>query len=161
LPEYITSGQTNFHPALSHIQADLARFSAPQRKHKGVFAMRTHLFRFVMSAAVLAGASAVQEAAANDGKSQLIQRGQASWYHHGKRTANGEAFRPDGMTAAHRSLPFGTRVRVVNERTGRSVVVRINDRGPFTGGRVIDLSRGSARALGVSGVSRVALHRLD
>jgi len=67
------------------------------------------------------------------------------------------------MTAAHRTLPFGTRVRVVHEGTGRSVVVRINDRGPFTRGRVIDLARGAASALGVtrSGVAFVSLHRLD
>lgn len=90
-----------------------------------------------------------------------FQRGAASWYQVGRRTASGEAFNPNGLTAAHRSLPFDTRVRVVNEAIGRSVVVRINDRGPFTRGRIIDLSRGSARALGVEGVSRVSLHRLD
>ena len=89
-----------------------------------------------------------------------IQRGHASWYQHGRRTANGEAFNPNGMTAAHRTLPFGTRVRVVNERTGRSVVVRINDRGPFIGGRVIDLARGAARQLGMGGVAMVTLQRL-
>jgi rare lipoprotein A len=67
------------------------------------------------------------------------------------------------MTAAHRSLPFGSRVRVVHEPTGRSVVVRINDRGPFTRGRVIDLARGPAHALGLtrSGTGYVSLHRLD
>src|SRR4051812_5824819 len=71
-----------------------------------------------------------------------IQSGGASWYgpgFHGKRTANGERFNTHALTAAHRSLPFGSRVQVTNERTGRSVVVRINDRGPFVGGRVIDL----------------------
>lgn len=90
-----------------------------------------------------------------------VGRGAASWYGSGHRTANGEAFNPNGMTAAHRSLPFGTRLRVVNERNGRSVVVRINDRGPFAGGRIIDLARGPARALGISGVSRVALYRAE
>jgi rare lipoprotein A len=95
-----------------------------------------------------------------------LQTGQASWYgpgFHGRRTASGERFNSADMTAAHRSLPFGTRVRVVHEDTGRSVVVRINDRGPFTGGRVIDLARGPAQALGLtsSGVARVALHQLD
>lgn len=94
---------------------------------------------------------------------RYIQRGPASWYQMGRRTANGEAFNPNAMTAAHRTLPFGTRVRVVHEGTGRSVVVRINDRGPFTRGRVIDLARGAASALGVtrSGVAFVSLHRLD
>lgn len=104
-----------------------------------------------------AGLSAVP-AAANPG---AIQTGGASWYGHGARTANGERFVPGGMTAAHRSLPFGTRVKVVHKGTGRSVVVRINDRGPFTRGRIIDLSRGSARALGMSGIAQVALYRLD
>ena len=65
------------------------------------------------------------------------------------------------MTAAHRSLPFGTRLRVVNDKTGRSVVVRINDRGPFIGGRIIDLSRGAARQLGMDGVATVSLYRLS
>ena len=86
--------------------------------------------------------------------------GQASWYGSGHRTANGERFNPNGMTAAHRTLPFGTMVRVENRTTGRSVVVRINDRGPFVHGRIIDLSRGSARALGMGGTSYVSLTRL-
>ncbi|MBF2007734.1 MAG: septal ring lytic transglycosylase RlpA family protein [Chlorogloeopsis fritschii C42_A2020_084] len=81
-------------------------------------------------------------------------RGIASFYGYdfaGNRTATGERFNPEGMTAAHRSLPFGTRVRVTNTRNGRSVVVRINDRGPFIRGRVIDLSTGAARVLGMIG----------
>ncbi len=86
--------------------------------------------------------------------------GTASWYGSGHRTANGERFNPNGLTAAHRSLPFGTMVRVTNEANGRTVVVRINDRGPFVGGRIIDLSRGSARAIGMSGTSRVHLARI-
>ena len=83
--------------------------------------------------------------------------GTASWYQHGARTANGERFNPDGMTAAHRSLPFGTRLKVTNVRNGRSVNVRVNDRGPFTGGRVLDVSRGAARQLGMisSGTAKV------
>ena len=89
------------------------------------------------------------------------QSGGASWYGSGHRTASGERFNPNGMTAAHRSLPFGTRVRVENQRTGRSVIVRINDRGPFVRGRIIDLSRGSARALGMAGTSYVSLHVID
>ncbi len=76
-----------------------------------------------------------------------------------ERAPHGErrAVQPNGLTAAHRSLPFGTRVRVTNRSNGRSVVVRINDRGPFVGGRVIDLARGSARAIGLGGVSYVSL----
>jgi rare lipoprotein A len=93
----------------------------------------------------------------------LAQSGGASWYgpgFQGRRTANGERFNTHALTAAHRSLPFGSRVRVTNTSNGRSVVVRINDRGPFVGGRVIDLSKASARAIGISGVAKVRLSRL-
>jgi rare lipoprotein A len=90
--------------------------------------------------------------------SAKAQSGPASHYSHaGKRTASGERANPGGMTAAHRSLPFGTRVKVTNRKNGRSVVVRINDRGPFVGGRVIDLSTAAARAIGFSGVAPVTL----
>ena len=90
-----------------------------------------------------------------------FQSGLASWYEHGERTASGEAFTPDALTAAHRTLPFGTRVKVVHSRNGRSVVVRINDRGPFVRGRVLDLSRGAARALGIVSVAAVSVHGVD
>lgn len=89
-----------------------------------------------------------------------LQAGLASWYgpgFHGRRTASGERFDQNALTAAHRSLPFGTKVRVIDEKTGRSIVVRINDRGPFAHGRIIDLSKGSAQALGMSGMSRVKI----
>jgi|SRR6185503_854073 len=76
----------------------------------------------------------------------------------GKRTASGERMNPAAMTAAHRSLPFGTRVRV--SHGARSVVVRINDRGPFVRGRCLDLSAGAARAIGLPGVGRVTLARM-
>ena len=92
------------------------------------------------------------------------QTGLATWYgpgFYGHKTASGERFTGTGLTAAHRSLPFGTRVRVVDEHTGRSVVVRINDRGPYRHGAIIDLSRASARALGVSGTARVTLVSLS
>jgi rare lipoprotein A len=89
--------------------------------------------------------------------------GQASWYgpgFHGRRTASGETFNQNDLTAAHPSLPFGTRVRVT--RNGRSVVVRINDRGPYTGGRIIDLSAAAASQIGLRslGVGNVCLTRL-
>ncbi len=76
----------------------------------------------------------------------------ATWYgneHAGNRTASGERFNPNGLTAAHRSLPFGTCLRVANPKTGRSVAVRVNDRGPFTKGVSLDLSHGAARAIGM------------
>lgn len=91
--------------------------------------------------------------------------GKASWYgprFHGRKTASGEIFNQHELTAAHRSLPFGTRVRVTNLKNGRSVVVRINDRGPYAKGRLIDLSRAAAKHLGMldSGVAQVRLERL-
>ena len=73
------------------------------------------------------------------------------------RTASGEHMNSGAMTAAHRTLPFGTRVAVLNNHTGRSVVVRINDRGPFVAGRVIDLSPAAAHAIGVNGLAPVSL----
>jgi rare lipoprotein A len=102
-------------------------------------------------------------ASAQAGVKQM--RGMASWYgpgFHGRQTANGERFNQNDLTAAHRSLPFGTKVRVTNMNNGRSVVVRINDRGPFVGGRAIDLSAAAARAIGLhrSGVSPVNLEVL-
>lgn len=83
--------------------------------------------------------------------------GMASYYGYRGRTANGERHNAGAMTAAHRTLPFGTRVRVTNTSNGRSVVVRINDRGPFVRGRVIDVSTAAADALGFRsrGVARV------
>jgi len=75
----------------------------------------------------------------------------------GRRTASGEKFNPSGMTAAHRTLPFGTRVRVTNSRNGRSIVVRINDRGPFVKGRAIDLSSGAALAIGMGSTGSVRM----
>jgi rare lipoprotein A len=89
-------------------------------------------------------------------------RGVASYYYSGHTTASGARYNPEGLSAAHRSLPFGTRVRIRHLGNGRSVDVRINDRGPFIGGRVIDLSRGAARVIGMigSGLARVSVEIL-
>lgn len=76
------------------------------------------------------------------------QCGQASWYALTSITASGERMNPAAMTAAHRTLPFGSRLRVTNVKNGKTVTVRINDRGPFIRGRVLDLSKGAARKLG-------------
>lgn len=97
---------------------------------------------------------------------QFLATGRASFYgfrFEGRPTANGESFDPQAMTAAHRTLPFGTHVRVTNVTNGRSVDVRINDRGPFTKGRIIDLSRGAAEKLGMirSGTAKVTLELLQ
>ncbi|GAB5505956.1 MAG: septal ring lytic transglycosylase RlpA family protein [Rhizobiaceae bacterium] len=99
--------------------------------------------RFPLAAATLAlalSAPAVAHA--------VPQCGSASWYALHSRTASGEMMNPAAMTAAHRSLPFGTKVQVTNARNGRTVVVRINDRGPFIKGRIIDLSKAAAHQLG-------------
>jgi rare lipoprotein A len=77
------------------------------------------------------------------------------------RTANGERSQPNGFTAAHRTLPFGTKVLVTNVRNGRSVIVRINDRGPFVRGRVIDVTPAAARVLGFSGLTPVRLQVME
>lgn len=94
------------------------------------------------------------------------QRGVASWYgpgFHGRRTANGERFDMHALTAAHRDLPFGARVKVRSLETGRSVVVRVNDRGPYAKGRLIDLSKGAAARIGLvkAGHGSVELTVLD
>ncbi len=93
------------------------------------------------------------------------QTGIASWYDcrqpgecsRKKITASGERFNPNAMTAAHKTLPLGSRVRVTCKRSGRSVTVRINDRGPFVRGRIIDLRRAAARQLGMGGLANVRM----
>ncbi len=81
----------------------------------------------------------------------------ATWYQSGHRTASGAAFNPNGHTAAHRSLPFGSRVTVTNPRNGQIVTVTINDRGPFTRGVALDLARRAARSIGMTGTQQVCM----
>jgi rare lipoprotein A len=93
------------------------------------------------------------------------QTGMGSYYgpkFHGKKTASGERFNQNGMTAAHRTLAFGSRLRVTNIANGKSVVVRVNDRGPFIRGRIVDVSTLAARQLGIvgRGVARVRIQKL-
>jgi rare lipoprotein A len=92
----------------------------------------------------------------------FTQTGQASWYgsEGGPLTATGERYNPQGMTAAHRTIAFGSKVRVTNLRSGRTAVVTINDRGPYSGGRIIDLSAAAAEAVGIKG-SGVGKVRID
>ena len=116
---------------------------------------------FIAGSALFSASVAQAEPAKTSSK--VVQSGPASWYgpgFHGRKTASGETFNTNAMTAAHRTLPFGTKVKVVNKKTGKSVVVRINDRGPYAHGRVIDLSKASAQALGISGVGSVTLAQL-
>jgi rare lipoprotein A len=99
------------------------------------------------------------------GNVNLTFQGMASWYGYdgsGSKTASGERYHPEGLTAAHRSLPLGTKIRVTNTRNGLSVIVRVNDRGPYIRGRIIDLSAGAARVLGMisSGVAPVSFEVL-
>ena len=120
--------------------------------------MRGRLFSTAVAAIIALGLTfGVADATA---KTVLV--GKASWYKMGKVTANGERYNPSGLTAAHRTLKFGTKVRVTNLRNGRKVVVRINDRGPFIRGRIIDLSLGAARKIGMThaGVAKVKVEVL-
>jgi len=90
---------------------------------------------------------------------ETASSGIASSYGEGSETASGEKFDANELTAAHRTLPFGTRVRITNHKNGRSVVVTINDRGPFVSGRIIDVTPAAARQLGMSGVAPVTIER--
>lgn len=112
---------------------------------------------------MLAMPAAAQEQPNEDGDEQTeMGNGMASYYGSelaGNRTASGERFNPDDLTAAHRTLAFGSKVRVTNMTNGQSVVVRINDRGPFGRGRVIDISHAAAREIGMhrSGTAKVSM----
>lgn len=117
------------------------------------------MIRKVVSVAALAAALLSISTAA------YAQCGGASWYgpgFNGKRAASGEIFNENAMTAAHRSLPFGTKVMVTDQRTGRQISVTINDRGPFHGSRIIDLSKAAATELGFRnrGTTSVCLSQL-
>lgn len=92
----------------------------------------------------------------------IAQTGTASWYgpgFHGRTTASGERFNQNAMTAAHPTLKFGTMVTVTNNKNGKSVVVKINDRGPFINGRIIDLSKAAAQKIGCPGICRVSIKK--
>lgn len=134
------------------------------------------MLRFVQRCLLLAGLSAVLVSCENKSGAvgsrfhpvhapQVVemQTGIASLYWQGRRTASGERFNPNDFTAAHRTWPFNSRVRVTNLNNGRWVIVRINDRGPFTRGRVIDLTPPAAKAIGFDrrmGLARVRIERL-
>lgn len=122
---------------------------------------RASLARACLAGAVLVGLGAARPASAGEAEPGRSVR--ASWYggnHHGQRTASGEIFDRNALTAAHRSLPFGTVLRVTNPPNARQVLVRINDRGPFRAGRSLDLAEGAARRLGVAAAG-VALVRIE
>jgi rare lipoprotein A len=125
------------------------RFVKPLRRNE---LMLCSVRNFVTAALVIASVVTLTEVV-------MAEEGRASWYSLTSKTASGERCDPGALTAAHRSLPFGTRVKVENLRNGKSVVVRINDRGPFVGGRIIDLTKAAANRLGFvsAGVTKVRL----
>jgi rare lipoprotein A len=119
----------------------------------------------VVATPTLFAANTRSKSDSGDFKVVSTSSGMASWYGGrwiGRKTANGEIYRAGDMTAAHKTLPFGTRVRVIDQKTGESTIVRINNRGPFVRGRVIDLSDAAASDLGIKrrGVARVKLEVL-
>jgi len=122
-----------------------------------MMANRLRLLPILLASIVFAGGCAPRKAPSATPASiapQGVETGQASWYgkaHQGHLTASGERFDMHALTAAHRTLPFGTIVRVTHLKSGRSVDVRINDRGPYHSGRIIDLSYEAARKLGIVG----------
>jgi rare lipoprotein A len=125
-------------------------------------APRSSLSRLLASALLLATTAISCAASRPLVEAPQRQVGLASFYareHHGRRTASGERFDMHAMTAAHRTLPFGTRIRVTNMDNGRRAVLRVNDRGPFRKGRILDVSYAAARTLGFArrGVARIRL----
>lgn len=123
-----------------------------------------HFSRLILPILILTFTTGCQVNKGNKGK--LIDSGTASWYgpgFHGKLTANGEKFNMNDLTAAHRTLAFGTIVKVVNQDNGKSVVVRINDRGPYAKNRVIDLSKKAAKQLDMigPGTAKVSIYQIS
>lgn len=115
---------------------------------------------------LIATCSILSSCAATDSSAILLEESNvinkkyyvnATWYKAGRKTANGEKFNPHGMTAAHKKLPFNTMVRVTNPSNGKSILVRINDRGPFTKGRDLDLAMGAAKAIQMHGTSKLIM----
>jgi len=124
--------------------------------------MKNALFSSALIALVFLASADVQARVAPG----YTQAGTASYYHdrfHGRRTASGTRYNKNALSAAHKTLPLGSKVKVTDSRTGRSVVVKINDRGPFVKGRVIDLSRAAAREIGLTkkGLAKVKLEVLS
>lgn len=126
---------------------------------------RIHIRALLAAAGMLVAVSVISATHAHSSGMSQTFAGSASWYggkFHGRKTANGELFDMNQLTAAHKTLPFGTRVKVTNNRNGKSVIVRINDRGPYVKKRVIDLSRKAAQEVGMikSGTAPVTVEIL-
>lgn len=130
----------------------MIRSSSSRRAWQSGCAVRwLHVLLIAFTFALVAcGGAPKKEAKTGKRTPSRVQEGKASWYggnHHGGPTASGERFNKNAMTAAHKTLRMNTRVRVTNKRNGRTVEVRINDRGPYTKGRIIDLSEAAAKKL--------------
>jgi rare lipoprotein A len=138
------------HPTKSHQRKVTVHREQPAQKPK------------VAAVAPAPRAPSNKKSLSTDGPRGSGQQGVASYYWQGQRVASGGMFNPNAMTAAHKTLPFGTRVRVTHLGNGRSVEVMINDRGPFIAGRIIDLSKGAASVIGMTaqGIARVAVEVL-
>jgi rare lipoprotein A len=128
-----------------------SRQAAPENHRKPFFVTNTHVAVSKKHTPFVSHKNALE--------TQVASHGLASFYTEGKQTANGEKFDPHELTAAHPTLPFGTRLRVTNVATGRSVTVRVNDRGPFVSGRAVDVSYAAAEKLGMigAGIAKVKL----
>lgn len=131
-----------------------------EHNERHVLPRRSRRVLTAVSSLVLPAALALAAAVPPEASARVKQVGTASWYgpgFHGKKTASGHCFNQNQLTAAHRSLPLGTRAKVTNLTNGKVVLVTINDRGPYRGGRVIDLSRAAAQRLAMDGTARVSI----
>ncbi len=139
--------------------------TAPKKKDVEIRTASAPEMRFPSGPSLTQSDEAIRETLNSSGY-RFYQKGKASYYSdklHGRKTANGERYNKKALTAAHRKLPFNTKVKVTNARTKQSVVVRINDRGPFVKGRVIDVSRAAAEQIGLikSGIADVVVEILE
>jgi rare lipoprotein A len=145
-PAYVCGGSTGYTSHKARVSYDQPRHYRSQRYAQAPVRSKTRVASTYRSRPRVATRSYGSEGGGYSGGS-----GMASYYSEGQMTASGARFNPGALTAAHRSLPFGTRVLVTNRSNGQSVVVIINDRGPFVGGRVIDLSRAAAQQINMTG----------
>lgn len=152
-----------FPSSLTGLQANETESSVPAGHKEQGFFLANRINRDADSAENGNGKPSVTHSNENSSRF-LVGEGRASFYSnrfHGRRTASGEHFDRTDYTAAHKSLPFGTKVRVTNLANGRHVVVKINDRGPHTKGRIIDISQAAARQIGMAGVGNVRIEAYD